>query len=132
MRASKILLLLVAPALLMLGCSPNEASPATLIATVSSSEGSGEVAADESPRIGDDVPSSRIPPTWTPAPTAEGPQELPAQPTRPPDETYVVQPGDTLAELAEQFDVDLQRLVSANDIQNIDFIFSGQVLTIPR
>jgi nucleoid-associated protein YgaU len=108
-------------------------SVATLAPTAVTGAGASDAAADQSPRADDTGLSSSIPPTWTPGPSAE---EIPAQqrafPTRRPDETYVVQPGDTLAEIAEQFGVDLQRLASTNDIVNIDFIFTGQVLTIPR
>jgi LysM repeat protein len=46
-------------------------------------------------------------------------------------ETYVVQPGDTLAEIAAQFGVTVQALAEANNIANIDVIEVNQVLVIP-
>ena len=109
-------------------CSPGNVDIATLVPTVVGGGTAGDTLSEESPRT-DSAPSNSIPATWTPMPTAEGPPELP---TRAPDETYTVQAGDTLAELAEQFGVDLQRFASANDIQNIDIIEVGQVLIIPR
>lgn len=91
---------------------------------------------DDSPRIG---PDSNLPPTWTPAPTEpiatpqvgsdEG--EAPEENTDG-QETYVVQPGDTLAEIAAAFGVTLDALVEANNIENIDVIEVGQVLIIPQ
>lgn len=118
-------------ALIFVGCAANSPAVATLAPTVSIGE-EGAVAG-ESPRVEGEGPSGSIPPTWTPGPDVEGlPVQQPTFATRAPDETYVVQPGDTLAEIAESFDVELDRLVRANDIQNVDFIFTGQVLTIPR
>lgn len=98
---------------------------------------------DESPRIG---PDSELPPTWTPIPTVQsvtpqvageetGEPDAPATAAAPPaggQETYVVQPGDTLAEIAAAQGVTLQALVEANNIQNVDVIEVGQVLIIPR
>jgi nucleoid-associated protein YgaU len=130
MRLFRTLCLLFIIVAAVVACSAGgDDAPASLLPTVASTIGDGEVAADESPRGDADASMNGIPPTWTPAPTPEAP---PAPPTRAPDETYVVQRGDTLAEIAEQFGVDLQRLASANNIQNIDIIEVGQVLVIPR
>jgi putative chitinase len=66
--------------------------------------------------------TSPAPPTATqaqPAPTAARPI------------TYVVQPGDTLFRISIRFGVPLQRLVEANNIQNANVIYWGQVLVIP-
>lgn len=46
--------------------------------------------------------------------------------------TYTVQPGDTLAAIAQQFGVTVQEIVDANDIANPDVIRPGQVLEIPQ
>lgn len=78
-----------------------------------------------------------LPATWTPEPTDvpitpfPTPTPLPA-PGEPGSNSYIVQPGDTLAEIAAQFGVDLQQLAAANNIIDIDRIEVGQVLTIPR
>ncbi len=45
--------------------------------------------------------------------------------------TYTVQPGDTLSQIAEQFDVATAELMAANDISSADFLQIDQVLTIP-
>lgn len=133
MHSTRFFLLFILMSLFFVGCSGGDATLATLVPTVAARAGDLEAAADESPRAAEEGPSSNIPPTWTPGPSAEEiPAQQPAFPTRRPDETYIVQPGDTLAEIAEAFGVDLQRLASANDIVNVDFIFTGQVLTIPR
>jgi len=52
-------------------------------------------------------------------------------PLPPGDLTYTVKSGDTLANIAERFGVDIQELIDANDFDNPDLIFPGQVLTIP-
>jgi LysM repeat protein len=43
----------------------------------------------------------------------------------------VVQDGDTLAEIAEDYGVDLDLLAEVNAIENIDVIEVGQELIIP-
>jgi len=47
------------------------------------------------------------------------------------DLTYTIQSGDTLATIAERFSVDIQDLIDANNLENPDLIFPGDVLTIP-
>jgi murein DD-endopeptidase MepM/ murein hydrolase activator NlpD len=44
---------------------------------------------------------------------------------------YVVQPGDTLTQIATRFDVDLAALTNANGITNANSVNAGAVLTIP-
>ncbi|MBI5930918.1 MAG: LysM peptidoglycan-binding domain-containing protein [Chloroflexi bacterium] len=44
---------------------------------------------------------------------------------------YIVQPGDTLARIAQRFGVSLAALVSVNYITNVNQISAGQALTIP-
>jgi WD40 repeat protein/LysM repeat protein len=45
--------------------------------------------------------------------------------------TYVVQPGDTLSELAVRSSVPMDVIAQTNEIANVDLIYSGQKLTIP-
>lgn len=63
------------------------------------------------------------PPPNGPLPTAVSP---PAAGT-----TYVVQPGDTLYRIGIRHGVSVQAIALANNIQNTNFIYVGQVLTIP-
>ncbi|MGB8644569.1 MAG: LysM peptidoglycan-binding domain-containing protein [Anaerolineae bacterium] len=45
--------------------------------------------------------------------------------------TYVVQPGDNLYRIALKYNVSIYALMQANGISNPNYIFAGQVLTIP-
>ena len=61
---------------------------------------------------------------------------IPAGPTTPPIPpsgfNYVVQPGDTLSLIAQQFGVNLNDLIDANpEIEDPNLIFPGQVILIP-
>ncbi|MGH2385930.1 MAG: LysM peptidoglycan-binding domain-containing protein [Candidatus Limnocylindria bacterium] len=69
------------------------------------------------------VPSPSPTVAVTPAPTA--------QPPPPPQETYVVQEGDTLAAIAQRFGTTVSALQAANGIEDPDVIVIGQVLVIP-
>jgi LysM repeat protein len=69
------------------------------------------------------VPSPVATPAPTPVPTA--------LPTPAPQQTYVVQEGDTLAAIAQQFGTTVEALQSANGISDPDEILIGQVLVIP-
>ncbi len=46
-------------------------------------------------------------------------------------QTYVVQAGDTLGEIAQKFGVSVSSIMAVNDIQNQNLIYPGQELTIP-
>jgi N-acetylmuramoyl-L-alanine amidase len=55
-------------------------------------------------------------------------------PTQPPPagfEEYIVQRGDTLTSIAQQFNVSVEAIVQFNNITNPDLIFPGQRLNIP-
>jgi LysM repeat protein len=45
--------------------------------------------------------------------------------------TYLVQPGDTLSAIAQDFGVTVSAIAAANNIVNPDLIFAGQTLLIP-
>jgi LysM repeat protein len=45
---------------------------------------------------------------------------------------YVVQPGDTLSEIAARYHVSIQSLARANGIQNVNPVPAGQALNIPQ
>ena len=44
---------------------------------------------------------------------------------------HVVRPGEYLAQIASRYGVTVSAIVSANNIRNPNFIYSGQVLWIP-
>ena len=69
-------------------------------------------------------------PTQSAAPTA-APTVTPTAPPPSPQETYVVQQGDTLAAIAQRFGTTVSALQAANGIENPDQIVIGQVLVIP-
>jgi stage VI sporulation protein D len=52
-------------------------------------------------------------------------------PTAVPQQTYVVQQGDTLAAIAQRFGVTVSALQATNGIEDPDEIIIGQVLVIP-
>ena len=58
----------------------------------------------------------------------------PPKPTPPPADyiTYVVQPGDTLSEIAERYGTTYQTLVSLNQISDPNLIHPGQTIRIPE
>lgn len=134
--------------LLLLGCvacGGAEGVPAVAPTSGPDGEGAGTPegeAADASPRLSD----PDLPPTWTPPPRAPqsseaegGTEQTQVEPAEGPEagttttseEVYVVQPGDTLAEIAIQLDVSLADLVTLNDIEDVDHIEVGQRLRIP-
>lgn len=63
------------------------------------------------------------------APTPDPARVLPA--IRQNAETYVVQPGDTLAAIARAKGVSLTAILEASEIDNADLLSVGQVLTVP-
>jgi len=64
--------------------------------------------------------------TRTPTPTPTRATSTPVPPV-----TYIVQPGDTLSEIAVRFGVTLAALIEANDITDPTLIRPGRVLIIP-
>lgn len=75
-------------------------------------------------------------PTATPEPTPEPtatPEPPPPEPEPPQQQVYVVEPGDTLRGIAEQFGVSVEALLNANGLtpEEGDQIRPGQELIIP-
>ncbi len=74
------------------------------------------------------TPTPTVPPTPTPTPTAT------VTPTPTPTPTpviYVVQPNDTLLNIAAEFGITVEQLAAANGMSTSDFIQVGQELIIP-
>jgi len=89
-----------------------------------------------SPRLAPEV----LPPTWTPV---LDPSLLPVDPGNSPADgsgaidttglqTYEVQAGDTLLDIAILFDISLERMIQVNNIQDTDHIEVGTTLYIPE
>jgi LysM repeat protein len=62
-----------------------------------------------------------------------GPSPGPPPPQQPPTSggTYTIQPGDTLSAIALRFNTTVQILAQMNNIINPNYIYAGQVLTLP-
>lgn len=82
------------------------------------------------------VPVAQATPTVNPAepvvetvaatatPTVETPQNVEEQ-------VYVVQPGDTMLVIATRYDVSVEDILNANNLNDPNFVFEGQRLVIP-
>jgi LysM repeat protein len=44
---------------------------------------------------------------------------------------YIVQPGDTLYTIANKFNITIEDIISANNLENPNLIYPGQLLNIP-
>ena len=75
------------------------------------------------------TPPTREPGIVAPSPTPDQPKPLPTIRTQ--EEKYTVQAKDTLFSIAQRFGVDIQTLMEANDIQNANLVYVGQVLLVP-
>jgi LysM repeat protein len=110
-----------------------DASPAASAVPSSSGPASSTPTPTASPRP---TPSASATPTSsptavpTPAPTPT-PLPTPVATPAPTQRTYVVQEGDTLAAIAEQFGTTVEALQAANGIEDPNEIIIGQVLVIP-
>ncbi len=62
-------------------------------------------------------------------PTPDAPHALPTAPSE--EQSYTVQPNDSLGLISRRFNVDLQSLIDANQLDNPDVLEVGQVLRIP-
>jgi LysM repeat protein len=77
------------------------------------------------------APRPTASPTPLPSPTAEPTPAPSPAPTPAPVRTYVVQQGDTLAEIAQQFGSTVAAIQAANGIEDPNEIVIGEVLVIP-
>lgn len=84
----------------------------------------------------DDSATPVAPPSATQAPASEAPSSEPPeqsqQSQRQEPRRYTVQSGDTLFDIAREFDTTVEAIVEANDIEDPDVIDIGQELVIPR
>jgi LysM repeat protein/membrane protease YdiL (CAAX protease family) len=74
--------------------------------------------------------------TATPSPTVTPePAEVPSpQPTgeRGPTETYIVQPYDSLSDIAAKYETTVDELLRLNDLAEPNLLYDGQAILIPR
>lgn len=79
------------------------------------------------------APSAIAPSVPSAAPSAAPvvPSPAPSAAPAPSGQKYVVQSGDTLSGIADQFGVTIQQLIDANSLQNPDLLLPGQELIIP-
>ncbi len=63
------------------------------------------------------------------SPTPDPPHDLPGIRNEP--EMYIVQPGDTLLQIARLYNLTVEQIIAANDLANPDYLEVGQVLQIP-
>jgi murein DD-endopeptidase MepM/ murein hydrolase activator NlpD len=75
------------------------------------------------------IPGDR--PVVEPAIVTESEEERDTEPTPTPPGVYVVQPGDTLLDIASRFGLTVTDIVLANSIRNPDYLYVGQELVIP-
>ncbi len=66
--------------------------------------------------------------TETPTPMGSGATDTPAAPS---ERIYIVQAGDTLSGIADQFDVSIEALQQRNQIQDIQTLHVGDQIIIP-
>ncbi|MBP8968036.1 MAG: LysM peptidoglycan-binding domain-containing protein [Lachnospiraceae bacterium] len=60
-----------------------------------------------------------------PAPSASA---LAVTPSTPAGNTYIVQPGDTLGQIADKLGITAVELASINEIKNLNLIYPGQTI----
>ena len=75
------------------------------------------------------APVTREPGAIIPSPTPDQARVLPT--LRLEEESYIVQPRDTLGQIAQRYGVPLEKMVEVNGLQNPDYLEPGQVLKIP-
>jgi LysM repeat protein len=112
--------------------APEEPATAVPAATRAPAGSPTETLAPAPTSIPTAVPTA-APPTAV-LPTAAPPTAAPTEaPSAPAQRTYVVQPGDTLRGIAEQFGVSVQALIEANNLtpEEADALRIGQELVIP-
>jgi murein DD-endopeptidase MepM/ murein hydrolase activator NlpD len=124
------MLLLLALAVLLAGCAPNQSyiilvtatppSQGSIDGTGGNPDGTGQPVPGQSPSA---VPTPMFIPTPDPTRTAV------VDPTQ--NQVHVVQRGDTLAVIARWYGVTVEAIVAANNLPDEDVLSVGQALVIP-
>lgn len=97
-----------------------------------------ELAAINTPRPAPVLAAPAAQPTVAPNPAATTPAPIVAVETATPEvadvnseEVYVVQPGDTMLVIATRYNVTVEDILNANNLNDPNFVFAGQRLVIP-
>lgn len=114
--------LAVALALLLGACNVTPATPTATLAML-------PVSVLPAGRAQATPPATLPPGTPLPTPTPDPPHPLPTLVQTP--QSYTVQQGDSLNDIARRFQVSSAELIQANDLVNPDLLYAGQVLVIP-
>ena len=77
------------------------------------------------------VPPGPPAPRPTPPRPPGPPAPVPPVTVVPGFRVYIVQPGDTLAEIASRYGTTIEAIAAANNITNPDLIYAGQMILIP-
>ncbi|RPJ42284.1 MAG: LysM peptidoglycan-binding domain-containing protein, partial [Chloroflexi bacterium] len=84
---------------------------------------------ENSPTQTPGAPTKRPPGVPIQSPTPDQPKVLPTALQEP--QQYIVQPSDTLGQIAKRYGVSLDSLIQENNIANANHLEVGQLLTIP-
>jgi murein DD-endopeptidase MepM/ murein hydrolase activator NlpD len=107
---------------------------ALILSALACSRSSSKVIYVTATPLRDDHGNVILPPTNTPNVPSPTPIVPTPNPTRPmPEDTsaYMVQPGDTLAGIAQLYDIPIEDLLNANTIPNPGALEVGQVIYVP-
>jgi LysM repeat protein len=133
--------------ILLFACRPISGVPEDTVSDPNT-DANGQSETD-SPRLPTDAPPTEtvLPPTWTPLPIEErahlpessndstgfGPSTQPStpEPYDGPTFTYIVQRGDTLAEICNEYGVSISEVARINNLTDWDHIEVGQRILIP-
>jgi nucleoid-associated protein YgaU len=91
---------------------------AVILTSARGSEVGIQVGEQASPAVLTELPSSMIPEA--------------ASSTQPEQVSYIVKPGDTLWQIGETLKIEVSEISRANQLDDPDLIFPGQVLIIPQ
>ncbi len=79
-----------------------------------------------------ETPAPTATPTATPAPSpTPAPPPPPAEPEEPGLETYTVQSGDSLADIAALYSTTVEELLRLNDLPEPSLLYTGQTIVVP-
>jgi LysM repeat protein/membrane protease YdiL (CAAX protease family) len=78
-----------------------------------------------------ETPTPTMTPTATPSRTPTPPPPPPTEPEVPTQEIYIVQPGDSLADIAALYSTTVEDLLLLNDLLDPNLLYTGQPILVP-